>query len=477
MRKVFLEDLPKRGKLIDWKSSVGYIMHFVYDDIDGYFEIINYIIEKECTKLEIIYNNKIYVICTDSIKQCKLGGILNKYTADFKVEIGKVFKDDKRDITIIDREYRKYKKQNLKYYKYHCNKDNYEDWIEENHLIKRNNGCTCCSSHNSVLGINTIWDTDKWMIPIINDDKFCKTHTYSSHDEIYPTCPYCGRKKSNKMKVSNIYYKHSIGCSCSDKISYPEKVIFGVLEQLNLDFKTQLSKTTFKWCKDYKYDFYFELNNDQYIIETHGMQHYEDTSGVYIKTLKEEQENDRTKKELALYNGIKEDNYIIIDCRKSTLEWIRDNKDGILNSRLNELFDLSTINWNKVEESALSNWVKVACDLKKNNPELTALEIGKNMNLSSVTIRKYLKKGTKIGWCIYNSQKEKKKGNIKNSGKSQRKQVEIFKDKISLGVFESGSDLERQSEKLFGVKLLQGEISKVCLEKRKYYKGFSFKYV
>jgi hypothetical protein len=315
------------------------------------------------------------------------------------------------------------------------------------------------------------------MIPIINDDKFCKTHTYSSHDEIYPTCPYCGRKKSNKMKVSNIYYKHSIGCSCSDKISYPEKVIFGVLEQLNLDFKTQLSKTTFKWCKDYKYDFYFELNNDQYIIETHGMQHYEDTSGVYIKTLKEEQENDRTKKELALYNGIKEDNYIIIDCRKSTLEWIRDNKDGILNSRLNELFDLSTINWNKVEESALSNWVKVACDLKKNNPELTTIEIGKNMNLSSVTIRKYLKKGTKIGWCIYNSQKEKKKGNIKNSGKSQRKQVEIFKDKISLGVFESGSDLERQSEKLFGVKLLQGEISKVCLEKRKYYKGFSFKYV
>ena len=29
-----------------------------------------------------------------------------------------------------------------------------------------------------------------------------------------------------------------------------------------------------KWVQKYRYDFYFELNNEKYIIETHGEQHY-----------------------------------------------------------------------------------------------------------------------------------------------------------------------------------------------------------
>ncbi|NGU31094.1 hypothetical protein G6Z34_13465 [Clostridium perfringens] len=55
--------------------------------------------------------------------------------------------------------------------------------------------------------------------------------------------------------------------------------------------------------------------------------------------------------------------------------------------------------------------------------------------------------------------------------------VEIFKDNKSLGVFESCSELERQSEKLFGVKLFQSNIGHVCLGRRKSHKGFTFKYV
>ena len=57
------------------------------------------------------------------------------------------------------------------------------------------------------------------------------------------------------------------------------------------------------------------------------------------------------------------------------------------------------------------------------------------------------------------------------------KQIEIFKDDNSLGVFESASELERQSEKLFGVKLYQGNISAVCLKKTSQYKGFIFRYI
>ena len=50
VRKVFLDDLPRwesgrfRGK-INWKECIGSEVSFVYDGIDGKFEIVNY--EKE----------------------------------------------------------------------------------------------------------------------------------------------------------------------------------------------------------------------------------------------------------------------------------------------------------------------------------------------------------------------------------------------------------------------------------------------
>lgn len=57
------------------------------------------------------------------------------------------------------------------------------------------------------------------------------------------------------------------------------------------------------------------------------------------------------------------------------------------------------------------------------------------------------------------------------------KPVEIFKDGNSLGIFSSASELERKSEKLFGVKLLSSKISTVCTGKRKFHKGYTFKHV
>ena len=43
--------------------------------------------------------------------------------------------------------------------------------------------------------------------------------------------------------------------------------------------------------------------------------------------------------------------------------------------------------------------------------------------------------------------------------------------------FESTHDLERRSIELFGVKLLQGKISAVCLGNKPQYKGYVFSYV
>jgi len=247
--------------------------------------------------------------------------------------------------------------------------------------------------------------------------------------------------------------------------------MFSVLEQLNIEFQPQLTKTTFKWCEDYKYDFYIPFKNK--IIEVHGIQHYEEHGRKGGRNLQEETENDRVKKELAITNGIKEENYITIDCRESNLEFI---KDKIIHSRLNKIFNLHDINWLKAEEYACKSLVKKVCSYKKNDINLSTTDICKITKLSLNTVIRYLKRGNNLGWCDYNIKKEAFKRNSK-LGKLSGKAVKIFKDGISLGVFESGLELSRQSEELFGVKLISSAVSNVCREKIKQYKGYTFKYV
>ena len=301
-----------------------------------------------------------------------------------------------------------------------------------------------------------------------------KLYTKSCGKKIKPICPSCKNIREKFMTVNDLYMKKSIGCKCGDNISYPEKFMYNILKQLNIKFETQLSKTKFEWCKNKLYDFY--LSEYNCIIETHGRQHYERAKGFY-KTLEEEQENDRCKERLAKENGI--GNYIVIDCRHSDLEWIKNN---VLNSKLNELFDLSKVDWSKCEEFAINfNIVKEVCEYWNHKEDWeTIKDLAKIFNCDPATIDSYLRKGENQGW-IKDYQKIRNLSNLKKSANAVRKRcakrVEIFKNNISLGKFEAIADIVRQSEDLFGVKMSSGKISQVCLGKKPQYKGFTFKYV
>jgi len=472
MRKMYYEVLPltKQGtnrNKINWSKSVEFIIKFIYENIEGEVKIVEYNSKKQYLYIKYL-NEDNFKISITGFKDCALGNLLGIKSDKFKKEIGDTLKSKNRDLVITNREYRDSPYnigKKLKWYKYTCNKCGWtEGWVTENNLLKiKERGCACCSNHKSVLGINTMWDTSKWMCNLGVSEKDAKEYNKTSNKKIIVTCPDCGREK--KITIYDIYYNHSIACICGDNFSYPEKLFFNVLEQINIDFKWQLTKTTFEWCKDYRYDFYVPSINC--IIETHGGQHYKEHSrnSKFDRSLKEEQKNDKNKKELAIKNGIEKENYIVIDCRKSDLEFI---KYKIIHSRLNELYDLNKIDWLKCHEYALCNLVKEACEYKNNNPNLSTLDIGKIMKLTHPTVRGYLKKGSILNWCIYDIKKEQK---------NNKKPVEIFKNNISLGVFESCSKLEKQSEKLFGVKLGNSGISGVCNNKRLLYKGFTFKFV
>ena len=492
MRKMFLENLPKKTykgkKCIDWENSIGYKIKFIYDSIEGELELLNYIHNNNNNpKISIKYNNKIFDIQTDNFKKCQIGRIIGNKTSEFKIEIGQIFKDEKRDLTIIDR---KYIKGKGKYYKYKCNKCGFDGgkhyslttkkyqedfWIGESSLLKHNIGCSCCSKSPKIVvkGINDIETKYPKSTKYFKNKEDVYTHAHSSIDKVVFVCPNCNLEK--KSTISDFIY-YGFSCPrCGDGISYPEKVMFNVLQQLNVDFIKEYNKKHEEWVQKYRYDFYFELNNEKYIIETHGEQHYYNNfKNVKSLTLEEIKQNDEYKKQLAIKNGIKNKNYIIIDCSNSKLEFIKQN---IINSRLNDIFDLKKIDWTKIGQDSEKSLVKEVCDYwylhnEINGENLSTTDLISIFNCSGNSIRIYLKRGTKLGWCKYVSKEEIEKARIR-----QRKSVEVFKDEKSLGVFESCRYIERNSEKLFGEKLLHGNISSVCLGKSNQYKGYTFKFI
>lgn len=410
-KQIFLENLPKKkygdGFRTDWKNSIGHKVNFIYGELEDYFIIVGF--NEVNHEVKCRYKNNEIDLAIRSVNRCGINNLIEtKILSKFRIEIGQTFKDEKRDLTIINREYRetnikrKGKNsyiQNQKWYKYKCNICGYDEgWIEENKLISTI-GCACCSNQVIVKGINDIATTNPEMVKYFVNIEDAYTHSYCSNKKVWFKCLDCDFKK--EMKISD-FYKSGFRCKvCGDGVSYPEKVMINLLKELEINFKTQLSKTTFKWCKDYYYDFYFEYNDEEYIVETHGLQHYEENTNFKM-SLEEQQINDENKKELAIHNGVKLENYIVVDCRYSNIDFI---KNSILNSMLNKTFDLDNINWKEINEQSQKSLVKKVCDYwyihnEINGECLTVPNISKTFNLSTSTIYRYLRTGENLGWCI-----------------------------------------------------------------------------
>lgn len=490
-KKIFLEDLPRQkgygGKRFDWANCIGLKVRVLYDDIDTFIEIVNHTSK---TNLLTIRNEVYgdYDVLSGNFIKCKLGKYFNKYTNEFRVEIGQPIKDDRRDLIIIDRKTVKDKKgQNYKYYKYKCNNCGFECgehyksgehkeelWIEESNLLNAKNGCSCCCMPNQITveGINDIPTTAPWMVKYFQGGyEEAKKYVKACGVKIKPICPCCGDIKKKAMSISTIYNEKSIGCkTCGDGVSYPAKFMKSVLNQVGLEYQQEVK---FSWCNYFNkytnknayglYDFVIEEN--KLIIEVDGEFHRKDNS-ISGQTKEESEYIDNIKDIMAKENG-----YTVIRISDED-----DLRGSVLKSDLSKMLDLSKIDWVKCEEFALSNLVKEVCNYWNDKKcRETANDLAYKFNTSRKTIINYLKKGTKLGWCYYNPKEEQRKYIFK-AVKSISKEVEIFKDGKSLGIFESCMELSRQSEDLFGIKLKSKSISAVCTGKLNHHKGFTFKY-
>jgi len=244
---------------------------------------------------------------------------------------------------------------------------------------------------------NTISTTHPEFVGYLVNPEDALKYSYGSSKKLPMRCIICGHEKP--MIINNLI-KQGFACPCcSDGKSYPSKFLFSLFTQLYLDFDAELSRTSFNWCENYKYDFH--ISKIKGIIEANGLQHYKETKGWGNVPLEQTQENDFNKEWFARSNNV--NNYIILDCRYSELEWI---KNSIMKSRLPKLlnFKEEDIDWLKCHKDSCSSLIKSTCEMW--NKIKSVSELVNILKLDKTSITKYLKQGALLGWCDYDPKTE-----------------------------------------------------------------------
>lgn len=376
----------------------------------------------------------------------------------FNYEIGTHIKNEKNDYYITGVFIKKDKSANRKYYNIHCNKCGWDGYISEL-SIDKNCSCQCCSKEIVVTGINDIATTDPWVLKyFLNKSDAYKYHN-SSNSRVDLICPICGQVYRNVVLrhfFSNVYH---LNCPCTKSYaSYPERFVFNILKSLNIDnIITQASKKEIEWAGNFRYDFYIPKVNG--IIETHGIQHYQDSfTKVGGRTCVQEQKNDQEKERLAKENGIS--NYIVIDCRKSDKNWI---KMSIMNSQLPKLLSFSEedIDWEKCDKNSRSEILIDVCKTYNNDFSATKKSLAQQFGVTSDTIRRYLIQGRKLSICDFDaySIREKLSNGIINSI------IFIYKNGVLIRACTSSGDICQKSKEIFGKEIPEHKISAVINNK------------
>lgn len=312
------------------------------------------------------------------------------------------------------------------------------------------NGCPYCSNTKLLLGFNDMWTTNPELAKLLANPEDGYKYMQNSHNKVNWKCPNC-KEDTTPKRIQDVNNQGLSCVNCSNGISFPERLVFKLLSNLNVEFDFQ---KTFKWANNRRYDFEILQGKDKYLLEVNGLQHYS-TSFVNIggRTLEQEIANDKYKYDLAITNGIKPENYIVIDARKSKFEFIKNN---ILNSRLTEVFDLSNVDWEELNTSMKTPLLLEICGCW--DAGMSIRNIIEVTQLSRHTIIKYLKRGNEINICRYNAKEEIILNNSKNS-----KEVIGINDDSEVVVHYSSINQARKD-----LNISHNRMIKICTSKEKF---------
>ena len=375
-------------------------------------------------------------------------------------EIKDRFKDRPFEILDIFKKEVGLKKSLDTYLKLKCNIDG-NIWDSRLNDLSKGCGCLVCShkklaKYRSTPRGNSFRDVRPDLINFLKDEDDADRFTILTRKKTWFICDSCKHEKF--MSVGN-FVRDGIRCPiCSDGISTPEKFCINLLKELNVEFITQYSDV---WSNSRKYDFY--LPNMNIIIETHGIQHYENIN-FGTRSLEEEIENDIYKEKLAIENGIS--NYIKIDCRYSTLDWLENN----FKNELYTFFNLDNINFNEIFSKSIKSIKYKVWEFCNNNLDCKIEDVCDEFKINRTTVVVYIAQGVELGLCNYDY-KNRKKINLENRISNQQKAVNKYD--LNYNFIESYKSI-KQAEIDTGI--LATGITRACRNIQKTCGGFIWTY-
>lgn len=327
-------------------------------------------------------------------------------------------------------------------------------------------GCPVCAGRVVKKGFNDMLTTCPEIEPFLANKEDGYLYTKGSHKHIDFKCPYCNNIRNLEIKS---VITQGFSCTvCGDGVSYPNKFARGLLKQLNVD-DLQFEYHP-EWAGKYFYDNYFVYKGNAYILEMDGIFHYKDNtmSGV---TKEETQSIDNLKDILAKQNNI---TVIRIDCRKSDPYFIEEN---IRKSLLNELFDLSVIDWKLCNQYGKDSLVKEVCDFYQlNKTKYNLKEMCNNFSIGTDTFSRYIKIGKKVGWVKDDIDRSFLASIHNKNPKARKILVRDIKSNTILFNFKSINLCIKYFDNILNIKLNLNGIRYSIDNKEGIYKGYKFEY-
>lgn len=272
-------------------------------------------------------------------------------------------------------------------------------WLSRPADVLSGYGCPYCSGRNVIIGETSLWDTRSDVAVLLKDPEDGYKYSVGSDKKVEFICPVC--KTVHKKKIDNVC-RHGFSCNtCSDKVSYPQKFARTLLKQLPIvHIEYEYSP---EWVKPYRFDCYFKYSGIDFLLELDG--HFHSSHGFGGNEGAETLRRDLIKNYLALKHGFQ---IIRIDCKYKMSERFNYIKNSILNSRLNELFDLDNINWIECDIQGQEKLVPKVAELYSQG--LCLAEIQDVVGYGRRTIGRWLKQATNIGLCNYNTKEAQSRG-------------------------------------------------------------------
>lgn len=305
-------------------------------------------------------------------------------------------------------------------------------------------------------------------ISLFKDQKEAFMFLPYSHKRTTFICPKCGTEK--EMIIDNAIHRNFFCKICNDKISMPNKMIRdigfqlkeqGIIQDFDLEYIVPNSGTL------YRFDLHFIYKNIEYFIEAHGSQHKDVRSFKHSGNIT--QERDKLKIEFV---ASKEDaKLIVIWCDKDNFEY---RKNNFVNGFKEIGIDLNkVIDWGRVERSLVSNLMIDICNYYKENSDVPLYKAEEIFKLTVPVITKYLNRGTKLGFCNYDTHKHKGKLSSKII---HAPKVLVYKEQELLYIFSKQAEASRELSKIYNKVFNVGSISG-AIRKQIRYHGFIFRYI